>query len=506
MNNPDLASFTILQAMSEPRLWRGWFRNPESWGAWRAFLSVLFGLPLSADDLDLFRRCTGRSVAPEGGFTEAWLIVGRRGGKSRILALIACYLAIFRDWSRYLSPGETGTIKVLAADKRQARVIHRYARSFLRVPAIAEEFLVRDTDEEIILSNGVTIEIQAANFRSVRGYTTVGILADEIAFWRTDEGAASPDTEIINALRPAMATVPGAFFLAASSPYARRGELWNAFRRWHGDDAAPALVWHAETRVMNPTVPQRLVDEALAADVSKGGAEYLAQFRSDVESFVDREVVEGCVLRGVREIPPVRTNSYRAFVDPAGGSGSDSMALAIGHRDGQEGRVIIDCVREVRPKFNPQSVVSEFCGTLKAYRISSVVGDRFGGEWCREPFRAAGIAYEIADKSRSELYLEFLPMLNSDQVRWVDNSRIAVQLSNLERRTARSGKDTVDHGYAGHDDLSNVVAGVAVAAAAQGASWMELITDEVIRAASRGPRRVPGLVSSRNLPWLFGGY
>ena len=61
MNNPDLASFTILQAMSEPRLWRGWFRNPESWGAWRAFLSVLFGLPLSADDLDLFRRCTGRS-------------------------------------------------------------------------------------------------------------------------------------------------------------------------------------------------------------------------------------------------------------------------------------------------------------------------------------------------------------------------------------------------------------------------------------------------------------
>ena len=182
------------------------------------------------------------------------------------------------------------------------------------------------------------------------------------------------------------------------------------------------------------------------------------------------------------------------------------MALAIGHRDGQEGRVIIDCVREVRPKFNPQSVVSEFCGTLKAYRISSVVGDRFGGEWCREPFRAAGIAYEITDKSRSELYLEFLPMLNSDQVRWVDNSRIAVQLSNLERRTARSGKDTVDHGYAGHDDLSNVVAGVAVAAAAQGASWMELITDEVIRAASRGPRRVPGLVSSRNLPWLFGGY
>ena len=36
------------------------------------------------------------------------------------------------------------------------------------------------------------------------------------------------------------------------------------------------------------------------------------------------------------------------------------------------------------------------------------------------------------------------------------------QLVGLERRTARSGRDTVDHTPGGHDDLANVVAGVLV--------------------------------------------
>jgi hypothetical protein len=34
----------------------------------------------------------------------------------------------------------------------------------------------------------------------------------------------------------------------------------------------------------------------------------------------------------------------------------------------------------------------------------------------------------------------------------------------LERRTARGGRDTIDHAPGGHDDLANVVAGVAVVA------------------------------------------
>jgi hypothetical protein len=179
-----------------------------------------------------------------------------------ILAMIAVYLATFKDWRPFLSPGERGAIKIMAVDRRQSRVIHRYCRALLtEVPAL-KPFVIEDNDDEIILKNNIVIEIQIASFRAVRGYTVVAALLDEVAFWRSDESSANPDSEIIAAIRPAMSTIPGSMLLAASSPYSKRGELYNAFKRYHGRDDAPALCWRADTRTMNPTVPQRIIDEA----------------------------------------------------------------------------------------------------------------------------------------------------------------------------------------------------------------------------------------------------
>jgi hypothetical protein len=460
-----MAYYSILKAMDEPELWHPWFKAKASWGPWRSFLSALFGLPLSDTDLELYRSCTGRSARPAIGFTEAWLVCGRRAGKSFILALIACYLAVFKDWKQYLSPGEVGTIKVIATDRRQARVIHRYCRAFLtKVPAINDEFVVKDTDDEIVLGNNITIEIQTASFRSVRGFTLIAALADEIAFWRSDEGAANPDAEIINALKPAMATIPGAFFLAASSPYAKRGELWNAYRQHWGDNDAEVLVWKAATRTMNPTVSERFIAKALEEDPAKNSAEYLAEFRSDIETFVSREVVEAAVVPGRYEVTFERgTRGYTAFVDPSGAA-VDSMTLCIGHRD-REGHVIIDALRERRPPFSPEAVVQEFADVIKSYHVRKVYGDRWGGEWPREAFKKHDISYIVSDKPKTALYTEFLPILNSGKVELLDIPRLISQLCSLERRTGRgTGRDSVDHPQGGHDDVANATAGCAVMA------------------------------------------
>jgi hypothetical protein len=233
-----IASTSILDTIDHPQLFGPWFRKPSTWAAWRVFLAALFGLPIAAA---LFRQCTGLDTPPAGGFIEAWLICGRRAGKSFILPMIAVFLAIFRDWSEYLAPGERGTVKVIACDRKQARLIHRYCRALLtKVPAIAG-LVERDGDEEIDLSNGITIEIQTASFRSVRGYTLIAALCDEIGFWRSDE-SASPDSEILDAIRPAMSTIPGAMLLCASSPYAKRGALWDTYRRRFGKPGS-VLVW-----------------------------------------------------------------------------------------------------------------------------------------------------------------------------------------------------------------------------------------------------------------------
>ena len=238
----DASRFTILKAMDHEHLWRRWFREPAGWGPWQAFLSALFGLGLSEPDLALFQRCTGRASPRAGGYSEAWLVCGRRAGKSFVLALVACYLAACREWRPYLAPGEVGTIKIIATDRRQARVIHRYCRALLTEVPTLKELVVRETETEIELRNSVLLEIQAASFRSVRGYTLIAALCDEIAFWRSDETSANPDAEILAAIRPAMATIPGAMLLCASSvcPPRRAVERLSPLG-WRGRRAGPGL-------------------------------------------------------------------------------------------------------------------------------------------------------------------------------------------------------------------------------------------------------------------------
>ena len=451
---------SIIDACGDPELFARWFRDKETWRSWFVFLRALYGLAISKQDLELFERCTGRKVAPAGGVRECWLICGRRAGKSFVLALVAVFLACFENWSRYLSPGERGTVMVIAADKKQARVIYRYAIALLHEVPMLSALIRRETAETIDLTNNITIEILTASFRTVRGYTLIAALCDEIAFWRSDE-SANPDSEIIGALRPAMATIPGAMLLCASSPYARRGALWTAFRKHFGKENNE-LVWKAPTRTMNPTVPQSFIDEAYENDPASAAAEYGAEFRTDIETFVAREVVEAAVVLGRYEQPPVPEITYVAFVDPSGGS-SDSMTLAIAHRD-REGRIVLDAVRERRPPFSPDDVVLEFVTALKSFGVRAVTGDRYGGEWPRERFRVHGIDYEESDKAKSDIYRDALPLMNSGRVELLDLPRLTAQLCGLERRTARSGRDSIDHAPGGHDDVANAVAGALIIA------------------------------------------
>jgi hypothetical protein len=207
---------------------------------------------------------------------------------------------------------------------------------------------------------------------------------------------------------------------------------------------------------MNPTIDQRIIDEALAEDPSAAGAEYLAEFRKDIESFVAREAVESCVIPGRHELPRFSQFRYVGFVDPSGGS-QDSMTLAIAHRDEEKG--VLDAIREVRPPFNPESVVEEFASLLASYGIFEVYGDRYGGEWPRSVFRKHGIRYEPNVEPKSDLYRNLLPLINSGRVELLDHPRLIAQLCNLERRTARSGRDSIDHGPNAHDDVANAAAG-----------------------------------------------
>ena len=164
---------------------------------------------------------------------------------------------------------------------------------------------------------------------------------------------------------------------------------------------------------------------------ARATAEYLAQFRTDVEGFVALEIVEGCV-GDYREQLPARGTHYGAFVDPAGGSGPDAMTLAIAHKARPDDRIIIDAVREMRPPFSPTVVVDEFAELLKAYDVTKVVGDHYGGEFVKEPFRKHGISYELCKQPKSDLYKDLSPRLNSGQIVLPHHNRLVAQICGLE--------------------------------------------------------------------------
>lgn len=263
----------LLQATRDKQLFQPWFRDRVTWSAWFAFIAALFGYGMDGKALEVFQACTGRETVPTTPFREAFLCIGRRGGKSFILALLAVWVACFRDYRSHLQPGERATVLVIAADRKQARVIMRYVRGLLTGVPMLAQLIERETTEAFDLAHQVTIEVATASFRTVRGYAIAALLADELSFWPTDD-SANPDKEVLDAIRPAMAMIPGAMLLCASSPYAKRGEMWNAYERYYGHDDARVLVWKAPTLTMNPTVPKHVIDEAYESDPSSAAAEY----------------------------------------------------------------------------------------------------------------------------------------------------------------------------------------------------------------------------------------
>src|SRR5262249_24791625 len=129
----------------------------------------------------------------------------------------------------------------------------------------------------------------------------------------------------------------------------------------------------------------------------------------------------------------------------------------------------LDLLREHRPPFSPEAVCAEYASVIRQYRCSQTFGDRYAGERVAEGFRKHQVHYEECEHTRTDLYLNLLPLINSQAAALLDNERLMMQIVSLERKTA-SVKDKVDHPKGLHDDLANAAAG-ALVMANQGSSY-----------------------------------
>lgn len=450
-----------------------------TWTRWLAVIKGAFGETLTTREHGLFYEVAERDP-PTNPVKELWIIAGRRAGKDSLASAVATTFAM-NDCQKYLRPGETASILCLACDRMQSKIVLNYIRAFFRSNPLLSPLVARETEFGVELNNSIEIIVQTNSFRAIRGKTVLCAILDEASYWRSEE-SANPDTELYTALKPSMITLPDSMLIGISTPYRKSGLLYSKFAEAYGKNDPDVLVVKGATRMFNELVPESFIQQQLDNDPESGSAEWLAEFRSDISDFVPREIIEAAIVLGRHELPCQRGKHYYGFVDPSGGS-SDSMALAIAHRDGD--RLILDALRERRPPFSPESVVEEFVATLRSYNVSKIEGDRYSGEWVREPFRRSGIHYQPADRPKSDLYRDALPAFNSGKIELLDNRRLVQQLVGLERRVSRGGRDSIDHAPGSHDDIANVCCGALLLASAKRA----IIVHPEVLARSAMPMR-----------------
>jgi hypothetical protein len=456
----------IISAFNDQNLFGSTFSGP-SWRNWRAVLRGIYGLPMSAAEMKIYGAVSGRTEAPHIPATEAHIIAGRRSGKSTIAAGIAVYTAIARDYRPYLAPGAFATIFVVSPDRTQSRIVHRTVRGLIEQSPLLRDQVARDTETSIELKSGVAIEVGTASARTLRGYSCPLVILDEEAFFDQAVDAADADESIIQALLPSLATIPGSMLLGISSPYARRGVLWDRYSRFFGHNDSAVQVYKAPTRTLNPTIPQSVIDAAMEKDPQAASAEWLAEFRADRDTYVSREIVDQCVSKTVFERAPQPNLRYVGFVDPAGGAGADSFCAAVAHLE--NGIAILDCVVTRKPPFNAEAVVAELAAYFKRYGVVNVRGDHFSGDVIRSMFQKAGIIYSVHPAPKREIFRALLPLMTSGKIDLLDNTVLHQQLVALERQVSRGGTEIISHPLGAHDDLAVAAAGALVIAAEKAA-------------------------------------
>jgi hypothetical protein len=451
---------SLRKSLADPRLLGRALSGP-SWQGWRVLLLAAVGENLTPDERKIFRKLTGRSRELGKPVHELVAVVGRRGGKSRAMAVLMAWLAGLCDHRGTLAPGEVGVCLCISRDQRVAKIILNYIEGIFSDSPVLRRLIKNRTQDTLELSNKISIEVRPCNRVSLRGPTYIAVVADEVAHWHTSVDYADPDIEILTACRPGLMSTSGPLIMA-STAYAQVGVLYDAFCKHYGPEGSPGiLVAHGTSRDLNPLLPQSEIDRELERDPVRNRAEYLSEFRADVEGFIPRAAVEACV-GDYRELEPREGMVYRAFVDAASGSdGGDSYCIAIAHKDGDQ--VVIDCVREVIPPFSPAALVTDIAVPLcAAYKITKVWGDNYAGEFAKEPFRKAGIHYNLWPQHKSELYRDpLLPLINSQRITVPRIDRLINQTCTLERSVKRSGRDEITHPTHGHDDLINAAAGSA---------------------------------------------
>jgi hypothetical protein len=440
-----------------------------------ALLKGLYGDRMSAAELRAFKEMTEGREPRKGGYRRAAWIIGTRAGKSDLGAVCGSYECV--RWGPalvdLLMPGQVATGIIIAENKKQAGIVRGYLEGNFRTleekgfqvlaPRSGQSRAV--TGEVIRLRWPVEIVIYPASRASVRGVTGLFSISDEIAWWRSEEGAYNQDKAVLQALRSRFGTLARLKpkQLLISSPNEESGALYAA---WQNRARSQTMVAQAPTQLLNPSIPQDFFDEEREADPDAYARDYLAKFQKPGGGnlFLPGDLVDRCIDAGRTRTPPKPGFEYVAGIDAA--FKRDRFALAVGHRELE--RAPIDLVRHWEPKkhvpLDPEEVVRDVAEELRPYGVDRVYGDQFADVVLIKLFRAAGFQYVERPQtapSAFDMWKNVRAILRSHLTSLPDHPEMRLELRGLIATKTKAQK----HAHVGapnlkghFDDISTAIA------------------------------------------------
>jgi hypothetical protein len=345
-----------------------------------AFVKSVLGEPLDTAELECWRACTGRQDYTPRRYQEADLLAGRKGGKTEYVAapiLTHCACTDTDDPGTYLLVSPSKSDQAILG----WQAINRQLQS-------GYPGLVASVDEgggKIYLFNSNVIAIASANFRNLRGPKYKVVVIDEGCFYYSnapEDGGANPLPNILDSVVGGMVATRHPLLLMESTPWTKIGPMYEHLR---DRDATPdRLVWRADTLTMNPHANKELMEKH-RRDRGENfyRREYLAEFSEDSFAWVEADLVDAAVARGMPFFPPKSGARYVMGLDPA--RTRDHFGAAIAHCEREGGIIVCDWSKEWRPGIlsglKYASVLPEIWARAREYRIKKIASDQidFGG-------------------------------------------------------------------------------------------------------------------------------
>jgi hypothetical protein len=451
---------------------------------WRSVCAAMDGQGLEGEDLDAFETVAGHRSPSTSGYSEVVAIAGRRAGKSEKGASRGVYVGIVEgdEHMRFLPSGTVGYFAVVSRTMRQSVQNFQSARAMVERHAELRAHLDGDPLESLTggtmkFKSGVAFTCMPMSKASIRGYTIVGAVVDEVGWWATSDESPEADDEVISALRFGMLRPTGApprRLLVMSSPGPKEGYLWDAYQHW-GKSREGLLVVHGSSTVWNPSLDRAQLDAERARDPRRATREIDAQFVDAVNPWIDSALID--IAAAGRSDKPIPRKwdiiRYVAGVDMA--FKRDAAVLAIGHIERWMGstdvrearRFVVDLVDRVAPAsgapLDAPAVVERFASTCKSYGVKTILGDQFGAVPLAGEFHRHGVRLDeltATSRSKFEVYGKLREALYARRVSLPQHEVALREFRQLEERVTGAGNVQIGapNRSGAHDDCVSAIA------------------------------------------------